>query len=57
MAKPHYDANISLAELQRMKARDAPVREKPRWVKDKPFEERRGSLFGEDIEIIGSKSP
>ncbi len=57
VAKPHYDANISLAELQRMKARDAPVREKPRWVKDKPFEESKSSLLGNDIEIIGSKSP
>ncbi|HLC54223.1 MAG TPA: hypothetical protein VJK07_01195 [Candidatus Nanoarchaeia archaeon] len=51
-AKPHYDANISLAELQRMKTREMSAREKPRWIKDKSTEERNNPLFGDDIQII-----
>lgn len=53
--KRPYDANVSLADLQRMRSRDVPVQKeltKPRWVKDKPAEEKKGSLLGDDIEII-----
>lgn len=53
--KRPLDANVSLADLQSMKARDAPAQKemsKPRWVKDKPTEEKKGSLLGDDIEII-----
>jgi ribosome-binding protein aMBF1 (putative translation factor) len=53
--KRPIDSNVSLAYLQRMKSRDAPVQKemsKPRWIKDKPVEEKKGSLLGDDIEII-----